>query len=66
MTNLNARLLRSTTEMLEIQNGHAPETYDWVLDRWADASTSELVEMQAGWQRSPKPETFAQRGIYVF
>ncbi len=65
MTNLNARLLRSITEMLEIQNGHAPETYDWVLDRWADASTSELVEMQAGWQRS-QPETFAQRGIYVF
>lgn len=65
MTDLNTRLLRSITEMLGNQNGCAPESYTWVWERWGKASTSELVRMQGGWQKS-QPEAFAARGIYVF
>lgn len=64
MNNLNTRLLRSITEMLGAQNGHAPESYGWVWERWGKASTAELVQMQAGWQKS-QPELFRAHGIYV-
>ena len=65
MTYLNARLLRSITEMLGDQNGCAPESYTWVWERWGKASTPELVKMQAGWQEN-QPELFRAHGVYVF
>ena len=64
MTDLNARLLRSITEMLGDQNGRAPESYTWVWKKWASASTAELTKMQSGWMVS-RPEIFNAHGIYV-
>lgn len=65
MTDLNTRLLRSITEMLGAQNGHAPESYTWVWERWGNASTADLTALQAGWQKS-QPELFRAHGVYVF
>lgn len=64
MTDLHARLLHSITEMLGKQNDHAPESYTWVWERWGQAPTSEVVVLQAGWQKS-QPELFNAHGIYV-
>jgi len=64
MTDLRSRLLHSIYAMLGKQNGHAPESYEWVWKRWGNASITELAQMQAGWQRN-QPELYARHGIYV-
>ena len=64
MTDLRTRLLRSVAKMLGEQNGYAPESYGWVWERWGQAPLTEVVAMQAGWQRN-QPGLHARHGIYV-
>jgi hypothetical protein len=64
MTALNTRLISSIVKMLGEQNGCSPKCYTWVWQKWGNASTAELSQLQAGWQVS-SPEFFSANGIYV-